>query len=142
MLRIKRGPYVIAQALDETEHVGNRIDGSFIDLFEHDLPVLTSIELKPGSNCLLYDLKSTELEAGGNVAKVLVSSSRIEEETVSAKSITFRSESPSDMTVSTRLRAASAPALVTADGLKAEHAYDEASGTPPFSIQVNRKVFW
>jgi hypothetical protein len=129
MLRIKRGPYIIAQALDETEHVGNRIEGSFIDLFEHDLPIRTTVELKPGSNCLLYDLKLVETATGSNVAKVLVSSSRIEDETVSAKEITFRSESPSDMTVSTRLRAASVPSLVTADGLKAEHAYDEASGT-------------
>lgn len=127
MLRIKRGPYVIAQALDETEvSGGNRLEGHFIDLFEDDLRIVHSVELKPGDNCLLYDLNSGGI---AGVPKVMVSSSRIEGEKADAKSISFRSESPSDMTVSTRIRAASAPSVVTADGLTAEHAYDEASGT-------------
>ncbi|WP_336787996.1 hypothetical protein [Paenibacillus sp. MMO-177] len=130
MLRIKRGPYVIAQALDESEVAdGSMLEGRFIDLFEDDLPIVRNVELKPGDNCLLYDLDAAGTAGDGQAAKILVSSSRIEGETADAKAIAFRSESPSDMTVSTRLLAASAPKLVTADGLKADYVYDEASGT-------------
>ncbi|GLX67035.1 hypothetical protein [Paenibacillus glycanilyticus] len=146
MLRIKRGPYVIAQALDETEVEGaNIIEGSYIDLFEDNLPIVQQVELKPGDNCLLYDLNAASHDS--RVAKVIVSSSRIEEETADGKSISFRSESPSDMTVSTRLFVPSIPTLVTADGNALEHEYDEASGTlllrhegQPEGAQV--KVAW
>ncbi|WP_336770939.1 hypothetical protein [Paenibacillus sp. MMO-58] len=129
ILRIKRGPYVIAQALDESSVTdGSTLEGRFIDLFEDDLPIVRNVELKPGDNCLLYDLEAART-SDDQAAKVLVSSSRIEDVTATAKTIAFRSESPSDMTVSIRLLAASAPKAVTADGLKADYAYDEASGT-------------
>ncbi|GMK43867.1 hypothetical protein PghCCS26_09940 [Paenibacillus glycanilyticus] len=130
ILRIKRGPYVIAQALDESNVTdGSTLEGRFIDLFEDELPIVRNVALKPGDNCLLFDLEAAGTAGDGQAAKVLVGSSRIEDVKADAKTISFRSESPSDMTVSIRLLAASAPNAVTADGLKADYAYDEASGT-------------
>ncbi|MDQ6419075.1 hypothetical protein RB620_06445 [Paenibacillus sp. LHD-117] len=134
LLRIKRGPYVIAQALDETEDAfagGSVLNGMYIDLFEADLPVLKDVALKPGDNCLLYDLNDGTASdgEGRQGARVLVSSSRVSDERADAEAISFRSESPSAMTVSTRIRVPSAPKDATADGAKAELTYDASSGT-------------
>ncbi|SFI49336.1 hypothetical protein SAMN02799624_01032 [Paenibacillus sp. UNC496MF] len=128
VLRIRRGPYVIAQAMDETEADGGlTLHGRFVDLFEADLPVLERVELRPGENCLLYDL-AQDAAAGGEPA-ILISSSRVRDERREPGRYGFVSESPASMTVSARIRCAAAPARVTADGADAEFAHDPASGT-------------
>ncbi|QHT60853.1 hypothetical protein GXP70_13465 [Paenibacillus lycopersici] len=131
VLRIQRGPYVIAQAMDETGlESGTLLQGSYIDLFEAGLPVRDGFALKPGENCLLYDLGHGAGSAAASAEPaILISSSRIRDERDDAGAFGFLSESPSDMIVSTRIRCASEPKRVTADGKPAEFDYDAASGT-------------
>ncbi|GGD81522.1 hypothetical protein [Paenibacillus nasutitermitis] len=127
-LQIRRGPYLIAHGLDETQTPHNvRFEGRFIDLFEAELPVLQQVELKPGDDRLLYDLSWTGQSEGD--AAILISSSRIREERLEASRFSFFSESPSDMTVSTRMRLAQEPKQATAGGQPAEWSYDADSGT-------------
>ncbi|WP_199616712.1 hypothetical protein [Paenibacillus alkalitolerans] len=129
LLQIKRGPYLITHVLDETE---NRepvaLRGEFVDLFEADLPVKRSVELEPGDDSLLYDLSYAK-KIAGSVPSVLVSSSRIREEKREADRYFFVSESPSEMTVSTRIRVAVEPHMVTAGGQEAVVSRDPESGT-------------
>jgi hypothetical protein len=125
LLRIRRGPYVIAHMLDETE-AGNEagLRGAFIDLFEADLPIRHSVEPAPGEDILLYDLNwANEGPA------VLVSSSRIRNEQLHENGLSFISESPSEMTVSTRIRVMNVPTRVTAGSEPAEFRHDAESGT-------------
>ncbi len=82
VLRIQRGPYVIAHALDEAEADGAAaasateknaaltvLQGCFIDLFEAELPVLQRVELAPGEDCLLYDLSYAGASAGEKLSR-------------------------------------------------------------------------
>ena len=141
-MRIRRGPYVIAQALDEADTAeGFAIRRPFIDLFEDDLPIRERVELRPGEDCLLYDLdyepavEAARADAEGSASRsagepaILISSSRIRDERHEAGRFTFVSESPANMTVSMRIRLAEAPKRVTADGQEAEYRHDRASGT-------------
>ncbi|WP_028611371.1 hypothetical protein [Paenibacillus harenae] len=146
LLQIKRGPYLITHVLDETESPDPvTLQGPFLDLFEADLPVMQTVELRPGDDSLLYELNGGE--PYGSEPHILVSSSRIRDERIEAASFTFVSESPSDMTVSTRIRAASAPRSVTAGGMAADFRHDPESGTtliryPGVPEGVNVTVFW
>ncbi|MFC5649505.1 hypothetical protein ACFPYJ_10240 [Paenibacillus solisilvae] len=128
LLQIKRGPYLIAHVLDETNSPSDSVlEGAFIDLFEADLPVLRRVELQPGEDCLLYDLSFAHSE--DELPSILVSSSRIRDEQLEGKRFSFVSESPADMTVSTRIRVASAPRQAMADGVPAAFTHDADSGT-------------
>jgi len=131
-LQMRRGPYVIAHVLDETEagkaeNAENAVilPGLFVDLFEADLPVRRNVEMKPGEDSLLYDLNDADKQPAG----VLVSSSRIRDEQAAASGIAFVSECPKDITVSTRLRVPAEPRSVTAGAKVAAFRYDAESGT-------------
>ncbi|RAP73780.1 hypothetical protein DL346_26365 [Paenibacillus montanisoli] len=132
VLQIKRGPYLITHVLDETAADGGRenvvLQGPFIDLFEAHLPVLQSVELMPGDDSLLYDLGSLKRTTGGS-PEIIISSSKIRDKQLEAARFSFVSESPSDMTVSTRIAVASEPVRALAGGAAAECRYDAESGT-------------
>jgi hypothetical protein len=127
-LHIRRGPYVITHVLDETDAEGSvTLQGLFVDLFEPSLPVMHSVEIKAGEDSLLFDLNySNKVQ---EESSILVSSSRIRDEVMNANQISFVSESPSDITVSTRLRVPGEPRSVTAGASTASFEYDVDSGT-------------
>jgi hypothetical protein len=127
LLKIKRGPYLIAHALDEIDtQQPVVIQGLYIDLFEADFPVRRKVELKPGEDCLLYDLNFAK---GIDASVIVVSSSRIRDEQTGEGRYVFISESPSNMIVSTLIRTLDKPLRVTADGAQAEFHFDPDSGT-------------
>jgi hypothetical protein len=122
LLKIKRGPYLIAHALDEIDTEWPVVlQGLYIDLFEADLPLRKTVELKPGEDCLLYDLNFAN---GVDGSPIVVSSSRIRDEQRGKDRYAFISESPSDMTVSTLIRSLDKPLRVTAGGMEAEFSHD------------------
>jgi hypothetical protein len=62
-LLLRRGPYVIGAGLNESEGDKTKvIDGRFVNLFDSELKVRKSFELKPGSRFLLLDLDSLRSE--------------------------------------------------------------------------------
>ncbi|NIK80251.1 hypothetical protein FHS15_005435 [Paenibacillus castaneae] len=127
-LHIRRGPYVITHMLDENEAEKPIIlQGLFIDLFEAGLPVRSSVELHAGEDSLLYDLNYASKSLGGT--SILVSSSRIRGERTDGNRITFVSEAPADIMVSTRLRVPDEPRSVKAGDKVAAFQYDADSST-------------
>nr|WP_145156959.1 hypothetical protein [Paenibacillus terrae] len=130
LLHIQRGPYVIAHALDERDAAepAAQLEGAFVDLFDPELPVLSRVELQPGDDRLLYDLDHPAAQLQDQPV-ILVSASRIREEQYLEGKLTFVSESPSEMTVSTRIRVPAEPSAVTAGGQPAACAYDPGSKT-------------
>jgi hypothetical protein len=114
--------------LDETDAEGSvTLQGLFVDLFEPSLPVMHSVEIKAGEDSLLFDLNYSN--KAQEESSILVSSSRIRDEVMNANQISFVSESPSDITVSTRLRVPGEPRSVTAGASTASFEYDVDSGT-------------
>ncbi|MEC0173626.1 hypothetical protein P4H83_01950 [Paenibacillus favisporus] len=130
LLHIRRGPYVIAHALDERDAAepAAQLEGAFVDLFDPELHVLSRVELQPGDDRLLYDLDHPAAQLQDKPV-ILVSASRIREEQYLEGKLTFVSESPSEMTVSTRIRVPAEPSAVTAGGQPAACAYDPGSKT-------------
>ena len=56
-VHFKRGPYVIGAVMDESVNSKTcRVDGLFVDLLDHRLPVRKRVLLRPDENCLLYDI--------------------------------------------------------------------------------------
>lgn len=54
---LERGPYVIGAVMDESVNSKTcRVDGLFVDLLDHRLPVRKRVLLRPDENCLLYDI--------------------------------------------------------------------------------------
>ena len=56
LMVVQRGNFIAAQALDYTD--GETLTGNFIDLFDADLPVITSKDLAAGQSAFLYDISS------------------------------------------------------------------------------------
>lgn len=58
---VKRGPYIIAAVLSESENQKPLlIKGNYVDLFDPELPVMHNVELAPGRQVLLYDLNKID----------------------------------------------------------------------------------
>ncbi len=69
-LVLKRGPYVIAAGMDETDAPRQTLTGSFVDLFDPALSIQKTIELTPNALHFLVDLskyKQQIVAAAGNV---------------------------------------------------------------------------
>lgn len=113
-LQIRRGPYVATRVMKESmSEQSVVIPGRYIDLFDARLPVAANPEVTVGSGSLLYDLASHRKAAPA----VLVSSSRVRDEEVrEGGSLSFISEAPAGVTVSTRLYLGQEPKRVCADG--------------------------
>jgi hypothetical protein len=101
-LHMVRGPHHIIAVLDES--ISNKpyaISGNFVDVLDPRLAVKTTAEFKPGQRGLLYNIDFAK--RSGEKARVLVSASRIRDERISGRSITFTSRGPSATTAATRI---------------------------------------
>ncbi len=89
---LERGTYLIASVMDESVSTQPlHLKGSYIDLFNHALPILTEKLVGPGEQAYLYNLSHVKTR---KQAKVLAAASRIYEEKVSGKSYSFITKSP------------------------------------------------
>jgi hypothetical protein len=53
---LRRGPYIVAAGMDETDSPRQKLTGSFVDLFDPELRVQKTIDLGPDSRHFLIDL--------------------------------------------------------------------------------------
>ncbi len=90
---LERGPYLISSVMDESVSTQSlHLKGSFINLFNPTLPLLTEKLVAPGEQAYLYDLGKIK---NRQQPKVLAAASRVYEEKVAAKSFSFITKSPS-----------------------------------------------
>jgi hypothetical protein len=76
-LVLRRGPYVVASGLDETEAPRHRLEGEYIDLFDPLLRVMNGVDLAPSSRHLLVDLakyRQPVIAAAGQVIQTQATS--------------------------------------------------------------------
>ena len=78
-LVLRRGPYVVAAGMDETDSPKQTLRGSFVDLFDPELNVQNDIMLDAGSRHLLVDLAKYQkrvIASSGEVIEKETSSTR------------------------------------------------------------------
>lgn len=91
---LRRGPYLIAAVMDESaDKMPLTLTGSFIDLFNPELPILNKKVIPIGSQGYLYDLNKTENK---QKPQTLATAARVTDEVVAASSYSFVAKSPSN----------------------------------------------
>lgn len=129
---LERGPYVIAAVMDESvENEALKLKGSYIDLFDPELPVVTEKIVQPGEQTFLYDLKQI---TDRSVPAVLCGASRVVGEIVREDGYLFSVKSPQNTTNISRIYLPHTPKSVIVKNaenkqIEAESAWDEASQT-------------
>lgn len=121
-LVLRRGPYTIASGLSESVRAAApyTLKGSFIDLFDPELTVLSTVELSPGKRSFLRDLPPA---ASGSNPKVLAAACRIRDEHFSENVLSFRADGIAGTQAVVRIAAAKKPASVLIDS----HPIDPAA---------------
>ena len=120
------------------------LSGLYIDLFDKDLPVLTSKQIQPGEQGYLYDLNKV---SGKVKAKVLCGASRIYDEKVGKQSYSFVAKSPINTTNVSRVLLPCKPEKVQVNGKEEQPKWDESSKTLLLSFEndpagVNVSIVW
>ena len=130
---LKRGPYDIISVMDESISAeGYTVREPVIDLFDPQLPVLTTKTIAPGEQALLYNLGRTKNK---KQPQVLASASRVYDQAVKSNEYSFVSKSPVNTTNSMRILLPKAPVETLLTGSKGEKlndvktAWDAASNT-------------
>ncbi|BCM94432.1 hypothetical protein IAD21_06339 [Abditibacteriota bacterium] len=113
-LVLRRGPYVVASAMDESVPNGpvQTLRGRFINLFDSTLPVLTQVELSPGKRVLLFDLDFNR----SNKPRVVAAACRVRDEVATKKSLRFRASGIGETDAVVRVTAPALPKSVTVAG--------------------------
>ena len=88
------------------------LNGKFVDLFDSQLPVLSSVTLTPGKRVLLFDLTTV----AGDVPRIAAAACRVRDEVSDAKRLGFRAEGIADTQAVVCIVAKSAPSAVKLNG--------------------------
>lgn len=111
---LRRGAYDIISVL--TESVDAKpftVKGTFIDLFDPTLPVVSRKSVNPGSQALLLDVKRVP---DRHRPQILASASRAYDESVTSDAYSFVAKSPVDTHNVSRVLLPRKPKSVTVDG--------------------------
>ena len=123
---LDRGPYKIAASLDES--VSDEpyvLKGSFIDLFDPALPVLSRVSVAPGSQAFLYDLRKAS-----QAPAILAAASRAYDLHRTARTFSYVCKAPAETVNVTRIRLRQKPLSVCVDGEPAaDCSWDSTSRT-------------
>ncbi len=126
---LRRGPYVIAAVMDES--VGDsplKLNGTFIDLFDPQLPVVKFVTVNPGTQTLLVDMD--KIQDKGK-AQVVAASFRESDEQRKGNSYSFVAKSPIDTDGIGRIHLPKRPKSVMIDGKETldDSKWDATSST-------------
>lgn len=120
--QLQRGIYKLAAVVDEG--VSDKplvLSGRFIDLFNPELPVLTSVTVNPGAQALLVDLDKVK---DSKRPQVLAASFRESDENRGSHSYSFTAKSPVETDGVSRVLLPSMPKSVTVDGVQSFNPQD------------------
>ena len=128
-LVLRRGPYVVAAGLDESiAGTGSYVlQGRFINLFDPNLEILSSLRLTPGTHSLLVDLQSP---SNGAQTHIVAAACRVRHVHMSGNELTFLADGIADTEAVIRVRTTRKPTSVEVEGKHSEtNDYDADSGT-------------
>ncbi len=110
-LSLRRGPYVVAAGLDESlPDPPHLLTGRFVNLFDADLPIVTSVTLTPGHRALLLDLDRIP---GQNPIILAAACKTLGAETLTDGGFRFHAAGPDQTEAAVRLRLDAPPQSVT-----------------------------
>lgn len=124
-LKLRRGPYIIAAGLDES--IGgetHELKGKFVNLFDPELSVRSSVRLEPGTRFLLLDLQNPD----GPQNHVLASSCKcLPDKAAIGDKSSFLVEGVGSTPGMVLLRGRAKPKAITLDGKPLENfEFDDA----------------
>lgn len=126
-LVLRRGPYIVAAGLSESVLNAKpaSLKGRFIDLFDPELPVLSTIDLVPGKRALLLDLAA----GGKREPAVMAAACRVREERFNDNVLSFRADGIAETRAVVRITAPQKPTAVLVGGQPLDPAqFDFADG--------------
>lgn len=142
---LSRGNYDLVSVIDENV-VSNQpytTKGQFIDLFDPQLPILSSKTVRPGEQAFLYNINRIKNK---KQPQVLAGAARVYDEKRTQNSYSFVAKSPKNTTNVMRVLLPKQPKLVEISGEKVRHTWDVSSKTllvqfenDPDGVQVSLK---
>ncbi len=133
---LERGPYDIVAVMNESvSDEPYTVTGTLIDLFDPQLPVVSSKDIAPGYCGYFMDLDRVKKDG----PKVLAASNRTYDEKVGKNSYSYVSRSPVQTTGISRVLLPERPSSVTVDGKEVFDAsdWDSSSNTYLLSYENN-----
>lgn len=106
---LRRGPYVIAAGMDETQSPVQTLFGAYVDLLDPHLAVQTKVAVGPGTRHLLVDLRRFK-------GRVIASAGKVTEEPATSKLWKGKVEGQADTQAVLLLRSHGTPVSVEVDG--------------------------
>jgi hypothetical protein len=113
-LVLRRGPYIVAAGLDESlPHADPYVlRGSYINLFDPELSIVSDVTVAPGVRMLLLDVNGIRAAA----PKVIAAACRVRDEKADGNSLQFQADGIGDTNAAVRIAAPAAPAQVLVGG--------------------------
>ncbi|VXD18313.1 hypothetical protein [Marinoscillum sp. 108] len=129
---LTRGPYEIISVVDENADVTPyTLEGMLIDLFDPEIPVLTTKVINPGEQALLFNIDRVE---NRDIPQVIATAARVYDEEIAEHSYAFLVKSPLNTTNVMRILLPKKVADIKVidhfgEAMKVESSWDEVSKT-------------
>jgi hypothetical protein len=125
VLALRRGPYVSAAGMDEAPSAeAETLPGTWVNLFDANLAIHRDPQILPDTRWLFYDLDRCP-----DHPWVIAAAGRVEQETYTDRSLSFRVAGMAETVCSLRARLPQEPVAVTAGGNPAHYVWDAPSRT-------------
>jgi hypothetical protein len=115
-LVLRRGPYIVAAGLDQStpDTTPTTLQGSFVDLFDPNLPVLHTVTLTPGARRLLVDLHK---HPDDGAPHIVAAACRITYTQATPHHFTFFADGVADTNAVVRIQLPRKPSSITVSGV-------------------------
>lgn len=129
---LTRGPYEIISVVDENADASPyTLEGMLIDLFDPEIPVLTTKVINPGEQALLFNIDRVE---NRDIPQVIATAARVYDEEIAEHSYAFLVKSPLNTTNVMRILLPKKVADIKVidhfgEAMKVESSWDEVSKT-------------
>ncbi len=129
---LTRGPYEIISVVDENADASPyTLEGVLIDLFDPEIPVLTTKVINPGEQALLFNIDRVE---NRDIPQVIATAARVYDEEIAEHSYAFLVKSPLNTTNVMRILLPKKVADIKVidhfgEAMKVESSWDEVSKT-------------
>jgi len=124
---LQRGPYLLVAVLDENQDTSSfKVNGPVVDLYDPDLPVYDSTEIRPGRQAMFFDLS-----LASDTPCIIAAASRAYDVKISSHSFSYVAKAPAETVNSSRVLLPSNPVSVLIDGIESIDIcrWDENSST-------------
>jgi hypothetical protein len=119
-LVLRRGPYVVAAGLDDAMpgEPPVTLHGHFVDLYDENVPVRSSITLVPGTRKLLYDLdyEPSSHKSGEAGPRIVAAACRIDSGQSTPSAFRFTADGVADTNAVVRIQTQRKPVSVSVGG--------------------------